>query len=560
MDRGDLVADRYRLEEQIGRGGMGVVWLATDTTLRRLVALKVGVEADEPVAGARLAHPNVIAAYDLVQDDEGRNCLVMEYLPSRSLRQIREEDGPLPPPDAAAIGAQIAAALAHLHDKNMAHRDVTPANVLVTRDRTAKLTDFGIATWASDTQTEDPKTGGGTPGFQAPEVVRGHRATAESDVFSLGMTIRNAVEGHPAPHATLGDLLARLTHRDPDARPTAETARHQFAALAKPRAPRRRRLIAGIVALALVASGAVWFATRDRTSPPAPTQSASPSPSAAESIMGDPRTADPCALTYANALAGYGVVETSHDYGNFNRCDALVYLTKDRRNFVDVSVELAIGEQDDATPVQQVGTVGIQRLAAEDDSCSRILLLPGYQVVIEADLTGDGKVDLCGMAEAITSSALVSLNAGRIARRTAPAGQLAAKDACALLDNAAVTAALGPGPLNQVRSFGDWECQWSFTDRSGVAKVIFDRTLAESFAVSGSTPLRVGGYDARVTPQGRSDTDCEVAIVFHSYVDGTKPRVDELALVDVEDSEKQPEQLCRPARQLATTVAQRLAR
>jgi hypothetical protein len=276
--------------------------------------------------------------------------------------------------------------------------------------------------------------------------------------------------------------------------------------------------------------------------------------------MGDPRTADPCALTYANALAGYGVVETSHDYGNFNRCDALVYLTKDRRNFVDVSVELAIGEQDDATPVQQVGTVGIQRLAAEDDSCSRILLLPGYQVVIEADLTGDGKVDLCGMAEAITSSALVSLNAGRIARRTAPAGQLAAKDACALLDNAAVTAALGPGPLNQVRSFGDWECQWSFTDRSGVAKVIFDRTLAESFAVSGSTPLRVGGYDARVTPQGRSDTDCEVAIVFHSYVDGTKPRVDELALVDVEDSEKQPEQLCRPARQLATTVAQRLAR
>jgi hypothetical protein len=561
MDRGDLVAGRYRLEEQIGRGGMGVVWLATDTTLRRLVALKVGVEADEPVAGARLAHPNVIAAYDLVQDDEGRNCLVMEYLPSRSLRQIREEDGPLPPQDAAAIGAQIAAALAHLHDKNMAHRDVTPANVLVTRDRTAKLTDFGIATWASDTQTEDPKTGGGTHGFQAPEVVRGHRATSESDVFSLGMTIRNAVEGHPAPQAALGDLLARLTHRDPDSRPTAETARQQFAALANPRARRRWTLVAaGIVVLVLVASSAVWFTTRGDTSPAAPSTSAPAPAHVPESIMGDPRTADPCALTYANALAGYGVVETSHDYGNFNRCDALVYLTKDRRNYVDVSVEFAIGEQDDATPVQQVGTVGIQRPAAEDDSCARILLLPGYQVVINADLTGDGKVDLCGMAEAITSSALVSLNAGRIARRAAPAGQLAAKDACALLDTAAVTAALGPGPLNQVRYFGDWECQWSFTDRSGVAKVVFDRTLAESFAASGSTSLRVGGYDAQVTPQGRSDTDCEVAIVYHSYVDGTRPRVDELALVDVEDSEKQPEQLCEPARQLATTVAQRLSR
>ncbi|MEV6639609.1 protein kinase [Amycolatopsis sp. NPDC051371] len=563
MDRGDLVASRYRLEEQIGRGGMGVVWLATDTTLRRLVALKVGVEADEPVAGARLTHPNVIAAYDLVQDDEGRNCLVMEYLPSRSLRQIREEDGPLPPQDAAAIGAQIAAALAHLHDKNMAHRDVTPANVLVTRDRTAKLTDFGIATWASDTQTEDPKTGGGTHGFQAPEVVRGHRATSESDVFSLGMTIRNAVEGHPAPQVALGDLLARLTHRDPDSRPPAETARQQFAALAKPRARRHWTLVAaGVVVLVLVASSAVWFTTRGDTSTAAPASSPSAPapPAAAESIMGDPRTADPCALTYANALAGYGVVETSHDYGNFNRCDALVYLTKDRRNYVDVSVELAIDEQDDATPVQQVGTVGIQRPAAEDDSCARILLLPGYEVVINADLTGDGKIDLCGMAEAITSSALVSLNAGRIARRAAPAGQLAVRDACALLDTAAVTAALGPGPLNQVRSFGDWECQWSFTDRSGVAKVVFDRTLAESFAASGSTPLRIGGYDARVTPQGRSDTDCEVAIVYHSYVDGTRPRVDELALVDVEDSEKQPEQLCEPARRLATTVAQRLSR
>jgi hypothetical protein len=563
MDRGDLVAGRYRLEEQIGRGGMGVVWLATDTTLRRLVALKVGVEAGEPVAGARLAHPNVIAAYDLVQDDEGRNCLVMEYLPSRSLRQIRDEDGPLPPRDAAAIGAQIAAALAHLHDKNMAHRDVTPANVLVTRDRTAKLTDFGIATWASDTQTEDPKTGGGTHGFQAPEVVRGHRATSESDVFSLGMTIRNAVEGHPAPPAALGDLLARLTHRDPDSRPTAEMARQQLAGLAKPPARRHWTLVAaGVVVLVLVASSAVWFTNRGDTSPVAPASSppASASPAAAESIMGDPRTADPCALTYANALAGYGVVETSHDYGNFNRCDALVYLTKDRRNYVDVSVEFAIGEQDGATPVQQVGTVGIQRPAAEDGSCARILLLPGYQVVINADLTGDGKVDLCGMAEAITSSALVSLNAGRIARRAAPAGQLAAKDACALLDTAAVTAALGPGPLNQVRSFGDWECQWSFTDRSGVAKVVFDRTLAESFAASGSTPLRIGGYDARVTPQGRSDTDCEVAIVYHSYVDGTRPRVDELALVDVEDSEKQPERLCEPARRLAATVAQRLSR
>ncbi|MCR6489828.1 protein kinase [Amycolatopsis sp. OK19-0408] len=565
MDRGDLIADRYRLVEQIGRGGMGVVWLATDTTLRRPVALKVGVSADEPVAGARLGHPNVIAAYDLVKTDDGRECLVLEYLPSRSLRQIREDDGPLPPREAAVIGAQIAAALAHLHDLNMTHRDVTPANVLVTADRTAKLTDFGIATWASDTRTEDPKTGGGTPGFQAPEVVRGNRATAASDVFSLGMTIRYAVEGHPAPEAAqgapLGVLLSRLTDRDPEARPTADTVRQQFAALARPRTPRRWRLVAaGIVVLALVTASVVWFTTRGDTEPAASEPSSSVSASGPESVMGDPRTADPCALTYANALAGYGVVETSRDYGNFNRCDALVYLTKDRKDYVDVRVEFAVDEQDDATPVQQVGAVGIQRPPAEDGSCTRILLLPGHQVVIDADQTGDRNVDLCGMAEAITSSALVSLNAGRIARRTLEAGSLAAKDACTLLDAPVVTAALGPGPLNQVHSFGDWECQWSFTDRSGVAKVVFDRTLAESFAASGSTALRVGGFDARVLPQGRSDTDCEVAIVYRSYVEDTRPRVDELVLVDVEDSEKQPEQLCDPARRLADTVAQRLSR
>lgn len=543
---------------------MGVVWLATDTTLRRLVALKVGAQAGEGLAGARLAHPNVIAAYDLVQDDAGRACLVMEYLPSRSLSQIRDEDGPLPAREVAAIGEQIAAALAHLHDRNMTHRDVTPANILVTRDRIAKLTDFGIATWASETRTEDPKTGGGTPGFEAPEVQRGHRATSESDVFSLGMTLRTAAEGdspaEDAHFAPLQGLLARLTQRDPGSRPTAEDARQEFAALANRRTRRRRRPVAAAVAaILLVTSAVVWFTVRDSASSAAP--AAPPAPAAPESIMGDPRTADPCALTYANALAGYGAVETSHDYGNFNRCDALVYLTTDRRNYVDVDVEFAVDEQDPATPVQRVGAIGIQRPPAEDDSCTRVLLLPGaQQVVVDADLTGDGKVDLCGVAEAITSSALIALNAGRIPRRALPAESLATKNACALLDAGTVTGALGPGPLNEVRSFGDWECEWSFTDRSGVAKVVFDRTLAESFASPESTPLRLGDYPARVTPEGRSDTDCEVAIAYRGYVEGTRPRVYELVLVDVEDSEKKPDELCEPARRLAGTVAQRLAR
>src|SRR5882724_1091790 len=133
MDSGDVIAGRYRLVRVIGKGGMGVVWLGTDTKLRRSVALKLGARMQrEGVGGAKLMHPKVIAVFDLVEDADGQEWLVMEYLPSRSLRDIRTKDGPLQSKDIARIGTQIASALAHLHQNNMVHRDVTPANVLVT--------------------------------------------------------------------------------------------------------------------------------------------------------------------------------------------------------------------------------------------------------------------------------------------------------------------------------------------------------------------------------------------------------------------------------------------
>jgi hypothetical protein len=549
VDRGDVIAQRYRLERPIGEGNMGVVWLATDPKLHRTVALKQGSRMRrEGVGGAKLLHPNVIAVFDVAEDDDGHEWLVMEYLPSRSLSEIIRDDGPLPPADVARIGTQVASALAHLHDKGMVHRDVTPGNVLVTRDRTAKLTDFGIATWESVTRTEDPKTGG-TPGFLSPEVARGNRATAASDVYSLGATLAAAVEGTETPDPALNATLGSLTQRDPDRRPTAEQAARQLATVAGTRGPRVWWLVsaAALVVLALVLWAVHPF--RQRTADPTGTP-------AQASLMGDPRTADPCALTYANALSSFGEVGASSDYGNFNRCDAFVYLSKDHQDFVDVSVEFDTGAEDAGVPVQKVGAIGIQR-PPDDDDCERILLLPGdYQTVIDANETGDEKVDLCGMAEAVTSSALVELSSGHIARRTLPAASLAQRDACSLLDTATVTSVLGTGTVQRDPGFGNWRCDWSYTGPI-LVKVIFDRTASGTSETDGA-PVRLGGYDAIVQPQGYSDTDCLVSLVYRTYVDPAGERTDEVVLVDVDDSDKKPEQLCAPAKSLATTVAGRL--
>lgn len=541
---------------------MGVVWLATDTVLRRSVALKLGKAGaripDEGVSGANLMHPNVIAVFDVTEDDSGRKWLVMEHLPSRSLRTIRHEDGPLPPAKVAGIGAQIASALAHLHAKGMVHRDVTPANVLVTADGTAKLADFGIATWDRETLTEDPKTGGGTPGFQAPEVTRGNRATTESDMYSLGATLETALEGSPSagagPTAPLRAVLNSLMDQEPRRRPTAEQAQRLLADLAGARS--RRTWWIAAAAVVLVIGLVLWWAGPLR---PAgrPTPSTSAAGDAATSVMGDPRTADPCALTYANALATYGAVEPRDDYGNFNRCDVLVFLTTDRRDDVDVQVELVVHQQESGVPVQQVGAIGLQRPPADPDGCGRVLLLQGdYQVSVYAQEHGTEKVDLCGMAEAVTSSALVTLNAGQIPRRVLPTSSLASKDACALLDTATVTATVGPGLVAQP-GFARWECAWKDSGGARPVKVVFDQNKVGVGETADGTPVRFGGYSGRLLPPDGSDTDCEVDLVYRTYTDSTGENTADVARVKVDNGEPAA-QLCTMAQRLAATVAQRL--
>jgi hypothetical protein len=217
-EAGDRIADRYLLQVPIGRGGMGVVWLAWDERLERRVAVKCARLGDDRATrrlmgearnAGRLHHPNIVGVFDFV--DEGATCwIIMEYVPSRSLAQIVTESGPLTPEEAGSIGCQIAAALAKSHNEGVVHGDVTPENILVTDEGVARLTDFGIsrALW-SDATTSATVGVRGKPRYLAPELAKGEPAGEKSDVFSLGASLFAAVEGQ-SPYGEAEHLMAYL--------------------------------------------------------------------------------------------------------------------------------------------------------------------------------------------------------------------------------------------------------------------------------------------------------------------------------------------------------------
>ncbi|MEU2348783.1 serine/threonine-protein kinase [Modestobacter sp. NPDC049651] len=231
-----VVGGRYDLVDELGRGGMGVVWLAHDRVLHREVALKEisyplhVTDAERAVlrertlrearAAAQLEHPHVAAIHDIVEED-GRPWLVMEHVRSRSLQRILEEDGPVAPAQAARIGLDVLSALEVAHAAGIVHRDVKPANVLITDDGDACLTDFGIATTTEDSTLTAQGAVLGSPSYMAPERAHGEPATPAVDLWSLGATLYAAVEGR-TPFG--GDepmaILLAVIEEEP-ARPTA---------------------------------------------------------------------------------------------------------------------------------------------------------------------------------------------------------------------------------------------------------------------------------------------------------------------------------------------------
>jgi serine/threonine protein kinase len=220
---GAVIGGRYALRTAIGHGGMGTVWRASDTILRREVAVKEVVlppglatsDAEamyertfrEARAAASLSHPSVVQVFDVVTED-GRPWIVMELLDARSLADMVIDDGPLAPRAVAKIGIALLGALEVAHAGGVLHRDVKPANVLITRDGRCVLTDFGVAKLPADVQLTTPGMVLGSPHFISPERALGHRFGPPSDLFSLGVTLYTAVEGRPP--FDKGDPLATM--------------------------------------------------------------------------------------------------------------------------------------------------------------------------------------------------------------------------------------------------------------------------------------------------------------------------------------------------------------
>jgi len=226
----------FRILALIGVGGMGVVYRARDQRLEREVALKLlppGSAGDQTahdrlMREARLAsalnHPNICTIYEVGESD-GRAWVAMELVEGRSLRERITSDG-LAPGQAARWGAGIAEALAHAHGRGVVHRDLKPSNVIVTPDDRIKVLDFGLARrmdlpgGPADPTITLAQTIVGTPYYLAPEVIRGGRATASSDVWALGVVLHEMLTGD---HAFTGDsvvmVLTSILHEPPSPMP-----------------------------------------------------------------------------------------------------------------------------------------------------------------------------------------------------------------------------------------------------------------------------------------------------------------------------------------------------
>ncbi|MDH6124231.1 serine/threonine-protein kinase [Kitasatospora sp. GP82] len=234
---GRLLAGRYRLNEVLGRGGMGTVWRAEDELLGRIVAVKElrmqgGTDEDEKhrlivrtlreaKATARIRHTAAVTVFDVVEEDE-RPWIVMELVESRSLAEVIKEEGTLSPGRAAEIALDVLGVLGAAHSQGILHRDVKPSNVLIGEDGRVVLTDFGIASVEGDASITSTGMLVGAPSYISPERARGQKPGPPADLWSLGGTLYAMVEGRP-PYDR-GSALATLTAVMTETLPVPEKA------------------------------------------------------------------------------------------------------------------------------------------------------------------------------------------------------------------------------------------------------------------------------------------------------------------------------------------------
>ena len=253
-----IVADRYRLEGLLGRGGTAEVWRCLDEALDRQVALKLvtasggedaGRVGDEARLLARLSHPGLVPVYDAGTDDAGRPWVVMELVEGETLADAIRRGG-MDSQRVGDIGARLSDALSYVHGQGLVHRDVKPANVLLGRDGRVRLTDFGIARLVDAAKVTATGLTVGTAAYLSPEQVTGEPVGPPADVYALGLVLLECLTGEREyPGSTVEVALSRLsrpprvpstlphgwpallsvmTDRDPRRRPSTEAAAREL--------------------------------------------------------------------------------------------------------------------------------------------------------------------------------------------------------------------------------------------------------------------------------------------------------------------------------------------
>ncbi len=355
-----LINGRYRLISVIGQGAMGIVWRGHDEMLGREVAIKKIILPEDPVecaelkalamqearATAALHHPSVITVYDVVEDD-GAPVIVMELIEGESLAEIIRVNVRLPWRRVAELGAAMADALGEAHAAGIVHRDLKPANVLIAGRRVV-ITDFGIAQRAGEHVAGIPGEVSGTPAFMSPEQAENAAASPAADLWSLGATLFNAVEGvppyqgpdyasvllllltqdppRPRNAGPLTPLITALFSRVPARRPTVEQVAEELAAIqrdaAPPKAPAppppaaaplsstppRRSPVTSATSAARVKGAGRSRAARSTPAPPAP---------GAGPALPKPRLSSPGRRVALTGVAFAGAVVVAFGFGSF---------------------------------------------------------------------------------------------------------------------------------------------------------------------------------------------------------------------------------------------------
>jgi serine/threonine protein kinase len=226
-----LLGERFSIQGELGRGGMGVVVKAHDTLLDRPVAIKMvsrdlvsggGMEATQIIqrfliearAAAKLAHPNVVTLYDVV--DASPPYIVMEFVDGKTVRDLVEEGGAFELSKACDICAQVAKGLQAAHAQGMIHRDIKPENVIISGDK-AKILDFGLAQLQKLREATKKEPVLGTPGYMAPEQILGQEATPASDIFATACVFVYSLIGRDLfDGADVKEILTKVVKEDPD--------------------------------------------------------------------------------------------------------------------------------------------------------------------------------------------------------------------------------------------------------------------------------------------------------------------------------------------------------